>query len=111
MSLKVHCYTCTASYLAQLDCDHGAQFKCPFVLLLGGGGTGEGLKALENVNHPPPAAGTDQHSWLALTGEKFLLQLCTQCSSLLKADQYFNFLVQIYKMGKNKMDTQTTSVV
>ena len=44
MSLKVHCYTCTASYLAQLDCDHGAHFKCPFVILLGGGGTGGGAR-------------------------------------------------------------------
>ena len=48
-------------------------------------GGGDGLKASENVNNPPHT-GTDQHSWLALTGEKFLLlQICLespQCSSL-----------------------------
>ena len=48
-------------------------------------GGGEGLKASENVNNPPHA-GTDQHSWLTLTGEKFPLpQICLespQCSSL-----------------------------
>ena len=73
MSLKVHCYTCTASYLAQLDCDHWAHFKCPFVILLGGGGTGGGARWVSFCapcrRHDGRGRGLQQYCYIAHSGD------------------------------------------